>query len=272
LTSLRSILGLKNLSAILRRDFAVRRSYRAYLWFDLIFGVINVGVYFFISQTFGESASKNIDDAPNYFAFVVVGITITLVIQASTTEMVRALRQEQLTGTLEALLVQPVKPRELSVGFVLLPVGHAMSRAAVYLLILVFVSHVNVADATWAGFTGILVATGLAMLSIGIGGCALTLLVKHGEVLVGMLILGMGLLGGALFPVDVLPNQLDVLSQLVPTRYAFDGARAAVYGGSGLGGDFLALAAFSVITLPISLLLFQRALAAARRAGSLNQY
>jgi ABC-2 type transport system permease protein len=110
------------------------------------------------------------------------------------------------------------------------------------------------------------------MLSIGIGGCALTLLVKHGEVLVGMLILGMGLLGGALFPVDVLPNQLDVLSQLVPTRYAFDGARAAVYGGSGLGGDFLALAAFSVITLPISLLLFQRALAAARRAGSLNQY
>jgi ABC-2 type transport system permease protein len=91
-------------------------------------------------------------------------------------------------------------------------------------------------------------------------------------VLVGMLILGMGLLGGALFPVDVLPDQLDVLSQLVPTRYAFDGARAAVYGGSGLGGDFLALAAFSVITLPISLLLFQRALAAARRAGSLNQY
>jgi ABC-type multidrug transport system permease subunit len=82
----------------------------------------------------------------------------------------------------------------------------------------------------------------------------------------------MGLLGGALFPVRVLPDQLHVLSRLVPTRYAFDGARAAVYGGSGLGADLLALMAFAMITLPISLLLFRRALVAARQVGSLNQY
>jgi ABC-2 type transport system permease protein len=260
------------LSAIVRRDFAVRRSYRAAFGLDLFFGLVNLSIYFFISRTFGDQTTESIGNAPNYFGFVLVGITITLVIQAATTEMVRGIRQEQLTGTLEALLTQPVHPREISLGLSLLPMAYAVVRAAMYLLIIIFWLDVRVSGGSWAGFTSVLIATGIAMLSIGIGGCAVVLVVKRGEILVAMVVLAMGLLGGAMFPISVLPGQLDFLSRLVPTRYAFDGARAAVYGGSGLGGDLLALAIFAAITLPISLLLFRRALTVARQVGSLSQY
>ena len=269
---LRDKAGVRTLSAIVRRDLAVRHSYRAALGLDLVFGLLNLAVYYFISRTFGDKAATSIGDAPSYFAFVLVGITLTLVVQAATTEMVRALRQEQLTGTLEALAIQPVRHREISLGFAALPMAYAMLRAAVYLAILVFWLDVNVSNATWAGFGGILVVTGLAMLSFGIAGCALVLVFKHGELLVATMILMMGLLGGALFPVAVLPDQLQFVTWLVPTRYAFDGARAAVYGGSGLGTDLLALIAFAVVTLPFSLLFFRRAMLTVRRAGSLSQY
>jgi ABC-2 type transport system permease protein len=269
---LRDKAGVRTLSAIVRRDFAVRHSYRYALGLDVVFGLLNLAVYFFISQTFGDQTTHSIGGAPNYFDFVLVGITLTLVVQAATTEMVRALRQEQLTGTLEALVIQPVRHREISLGFAALPMAYAMLRAAVYLTILVFWLDVNVSSASWAGFGGILVVTGLAMLSFGIAGCALVLVFKHGELLVASMILMLGLLGGALFPVAVLPNQLQFVTRLVPTRYAFDGARAAVFGGSGLGTDLMALAVFAAVTLPFSLIFFRRAMIAVRRVGTLSQY
>ena len=269
---LRDKAGERTLWAIVRRDLAVRRSYRAAVGLDLIFGFLNIAIYFFISRTFGDQATQSIGDAPNYFAFVLVGITLTLVIQAATTETVRTLRQEQLTGTLEALVTQPVRLREISLGFAVLPMAYAMLRAAIYLTIVVFWLDVNVSEATWAGFGGVLVVTGLAMLSFGIAGCALVLVFKHGDLLVATLVLMMGLLGGALFPVAVLPDQLHFITRLVPTRYAFDGARTAVYGGSGLGTDLLALTLFAAVALPLSLLFFRHAMVAVRRVGSLSQY
>lgn len=264
--------AVRTVGAIVRRDFATRRSYRAAFILDGAFGFLNIAIYFFISRTFGDQSAHSIGNAPSYFAFVLVGITLTLVVQAATTETVRTLRQEQLTGTLEALMMQPVNPRDVSLGFAVLPTLYAMVRAAAYLTIVVLWLNLNVASTTWAEFVLMLAVTGAAMLAIGIAGCALVLVFKHGELIVGMVILLMGLLGGALFPVAVLPGWVEELAKIVPTRYAFDGARAAVYGGSGLETDVLALALFAAIAIPISLVLFRQAMTTVRRAGSLGQY
>ena len=70
----------------------------------------------------------------------------------------------------------------------------------------------------------------------------------------------------------VLPDGLEALSALIPLRYAFDGARQALFAGTGWEGDVLALVAFAVVLWPLSVLLFGRAGAWARRAGSLSEY
>jgi ABC-2 type transport system permease protein len=264
--------ALRAVAAIVRRDFAIRRSYRIAFALDLVFGLINLAIYFFISRTFGGKAAHHIGNAPSYFAFVLIGITLTLVIQAATTETVRTLRQEQLTGTLEALVMQPVRSRDVSLGFAVLPMVYAMIRAAAYLAIIILWLNIDVTGATWAGFAMMLVVTGAAMLAIGIAGCALVLVVKQGELVVGLVILVMGLFGGALFPVAVLPGWLSAIARLAPTRYAFDGARAAVYGGPGLATDVLALGLFAALALPISFVLFRKAMRTVRRVGSLAQY
>ena len=82
----------------------------------------------------------------------------------------------------------------------------------------------------------------------------------------------MTLLGGMLFPVTVLPEWLQPLSDLVPLLYAFDGARDALFAGSGWESDAAVLALWALVLWPMALFAFDRAGAYARRAGSLSEY
>ena len=263
---------LRPIVALVRRDFQIRRSYRIAFALDLSLGFLNLLIYFFISRTFVGASTESLGGAPSYFAFALIGIVLTVVIQAATTEIAHVLRQEQLTGTLEALATQPVSPTQLSVGLAALPVVFAMLRVVFYIAIGVVWLDLDVGGASWSGLLAVLLATGLAMLGVGIAACAVVLLVKRGEILVGMVMFGMGLLGGAFFPVSVLPSWLEALGRVVPTRFAFDGARDAIFTGGGWCDDVAFLLLFSVVVLPLSLLFFREALAAARRMGSLGQY
>src|SRR5437764_1255722 len=91
----RVVLGL------MRRDYAVVQSYRAALVLDVVFTIIQLATFFFISKTFGASANHALAGAPSYFAFAFAGIAITAVVAAASSALADRLREEQLTGTLE---------------------------------------------------------------------------------------------------------------------------------------------------------------------------
>jgi ABC-2 type transport system permease protein len=256
----------------MRRDLEIRRSYRIAFVLDLTLGFLNLVIYFFISRTFGDAARENLGSAPSYFAFVLVGIALTVVVQSATTEVARVLRQEQLTGTLEALLTQPVTSAQLALGLAALPFGFAMVRVAFYVAVGSLWLDLDVANASWGGFVAVLAATGVAMLAIGVAACAVVLVVKRGEILVGMVMFAMGVLGGAFFPVSVLPVWLETVGRVVPTRFAFEGARNAIFSGTDWSGDAGILLLFAAVLLPPSVLAFRQSLALARRMGSLGQY
>ncbi len=258
--------------ALVRRDFQIRRSYRVAFALDLALGFLNLLIYFFISRTFVDAPTEHLGGAPSYFAFAFVGIALTAVIQAAATEVSAVLRQEQLTGTLEALVTQPISAVQLALGLATLPFVYAMLRVVLYLVVATLWLGVDLAEASWVGFLAVLGATAAAMVGVGILSCAVVLLVKRGEILVGMVIFGMGLLGGAFFPVSVLPDWLEAIGRVVPTRFAFDGARAALFTGTGWADDVVYLLLFAALVVPPSLLLFREALAVARRTGSLGQY
>jgi ABC-2 type transport system permease protein len=88
----------------------------------------------------------------------------------------------------------------------------------------------------------------------------------------GLILFAMGFVSGAVFPVSVLPAWVQPIGEIVPTRFAFDGVRNALFQGSGWVGDLLALALFVVICLPLAIWLFAGALAWSKRRGSLSQY
>jgi ABC-2 type transport system permease protein len=260
------------LVALLQRDYRVRRSYRLAIAFDFAVGIVDVIVYYFISKTFKGATSASLGGAPSYFAFALVGIVVTAIIQATASGVGFKIREEQLTGTLEALVGQPVTPSEMALGMCGLPFLMATARVAVYLTVGALLLGLNLSHTDWVGFLVTLIVTGGVMSALGIATSAFVIVSKRGNTLAGLALFAMGMLGGAVFPVEVLPPILQAIGEVVPTKFAFDALRHALYVGTGWEGDAAVLAAISIVALPLAVWAFGRALRHARRAGTLSQY
>jgi ABC-2 type transport system permease protein len=259
-------------AALLWRDYLIRASYRVVLVLDLFIGILDVGVYYFISRTFEGAATASLGPAPSYFAFALVGIALTTVINATSAGVANRLREEQLTGTLEALVTQPVSAVEMAVGMCGLPFLFATLRVAIYLVVGGALLGVDFSHASWIGFALVLTFTAVTMSAVGIATAGAVMVLKRGQTIAALIIFGMGLLGGAFFPVSVLPDWLEALGSVVPPRFAFDGLRQALYAGEDWQGDALALLAYSCVLVPVAVWLFGRSLLYCRRSGSLAQY
>ena len=115
-----------------------------------------------------------------------------------------------------------------------------------------------------------MVTTGLAMAAIGVGLGAAVVVLKRAELLSAVVLLALSLLGGAYFPTDVLPGWVQPVADVLPTTFAFSGVRNALYTGEDWGLPALELIAFTLVALPIALLIFRLGLDHARRRGSLS--
>jgi ABC-2 type transport system permease protein len=259
-------------ASLIRRDLLVASSYRLSFALEFFYGVLDLGLYFFISETFEGLSSRDLGAAPTYFAFAAVGVVMGAVLDATSSSVGYRLREEQVTGTLEAVNTAPVTALELCVGLVGFPFFFASARAALYLVVAAILMDLDVTSASWPGLALVFLATGAAVAPIGILAGAAVLVMKRGQVISATLVYLMTILAGMVFPVSVLPDWLEPVAVVVPLTYAFDGARDALFAGSGWEGDVLVLVAAAVVLWPVAVLLFSLAAAWARRAGSLSEY
>ncbi len=120
--------------ALVRRDLLITGSYRLSFGLEAAYGVLGLVLYYFISRTFDDVSSTDLGQAPSYFAFVAVGVVVGTVLDATTSSVGYRVREEQTTGTLEALASTPASSIELSVGLVGFPFvfaarpGNVLSR------------------------------------------------------------------------------------------------------------------------------------------------
>lgn len=272
LTSGLSVPRWRVIAAIVRRDYLITRSYRLPFVLDAFYGLLELSVYFFISRTFHGFVPAQLQGAPSYFAFAAAGIVVAVVVAAAASGLAQRLREEQLTGTLEALVVQPLTTPEICLGLAGFPLLFAVGRAAVYLAVAGVWMNLDLSRTSWLGLILLLLVTGTSLSVLGIVSGAIVLVLKRGEILAGMLLVGMTVLCGSVFPISTLPDWLEPLGKILPLRFAFDGVRAAMFRGSGWGSDFLVLLVFSVVGLALAIALFDRALRVSRGAASIAQY
>jgi ABC-2 type transport system permease protein len=259
-------------AAVIRRDYDIVNSYYRVWFFEIFIGSLSLVTYYFISKVFTGISPAGLQGAPSYFDYAVVGVAITTVIAVACASLAFTVREEQLTGTLEALTAQPVTASELALGLAGYHFLFSVARAAFYLGIAAALLGADFSGASWEGAAVALVVTGVALTSIGVALGALVILFKRVEALGSVVTFGLGLLGGAFFPIAVLPGWLEAVARIVPTRLAFDSVRAALYRGEGWLEPVLGLGAFAIVSLPIALWMFGWAIGLSRRRASLTQY
>jgi ABC-2 type transport system permease protein len=259
-------------AAVMRRDLTITRSYSFALVFDLTFGALELLIYFFVSRTFQDSSTADLNGAPTYFAFVAVGIVMTLVVGAASAAVAEQLRSEQQTGTLETLVAQPITPGELCFGMVGFPLVFAAFRAAIYLGVSLLLLGVALPDADWIGFVVVIATATSVLLAIGIAFAAYRVAFKRGITAGWIISFGLGFAGGAYFPTSVMPDWLRPITAIVPTRYLYDGTRSALFEGTHWASAAAVLALYGVVCLPATVWLFAYSLRFAQRRGTLSEY
>ncbi len=262
------------MAAFVRRDWKVARSYRLQFFLELGSIPLALGLFFFLSRIVDTS---DLPDEGNlqqgYFAFAAVGIAVLRMVQTSLSSFSTKLRNEQTTGTFEALLASPVTPSVVVLGSASFEILRAMVAGLVTLGVAVlFGVRFNFGPGSVLGILVGLPALMATFAAVGVAVAACAVIFKQITALLGLITTGLSLLAGVYYPIDVLPAPLEMIAEALPFTWGIDVLRSALLQGEVAGTRLGLLVGFAVASLPLSLWLFGLSIDRARRQGSLTQF
>lgn len=262
--------------AFILRDLLFEASYRFSFLLSISGVIFNVLVFYYLSIFIDQVAAPNLGLAEgDYFAFVLIGVAFAGYFNAGLTSYSGALRDAQVTGTLEAMLMTPTSLPAIVVGSAAWSYVFTTFRVFVYLIAGMLISGLRFTNANYlAAIAGLLLAV-VSFASIGIVAAAIIMVIKRGNPVTAIFAAVANLVSGIYYPVEVLPDWLQFVARLMPLTYALRLMRGALLEGaewSELASDFYALFLFCVLFLPLSLTAFHFAVQRARLEGTLAHY
>jgi ABC-2 type transport system permease protein len=194
--------------------------------------------------------------------FMIPGLMGTILLQLTVTLTAASIVRERERGTIEQLIITPLRSWELMVGKITPYIFLAFFDLLEVLVIGTLVFHVPM-----NGSLGLLLLMSALFLATGLGiGLLISTVAKtqqEAQVL-GMLIqLPSMFLAGFLFPIAAMPPFLQAMSYLVPLRYFLIIVRGIMLKGAGIeafSGDVLALAIFCVVVVVLAVRRFHKTL------------
>lgn len=266
--------SLTVIGAFLRRDWAVERSYRVAFVLDLLSSVGFLAIFYFLSPLVDDSKLGNSAQVSgSYFAFAVVGIIVFEVMQTGLTSFALRLRNDQTTGTLEALLMTPA-PQLLIIGA---SAAYDLLRAlAMGLVMLVLAALLGVDfHVTLTGLGTLLLAIPATIVLVAATGLAFagsTIVFKQTASGLHLVTAGIAVLAGTYFPVSTLPAGLEAVARVLPFTWALDVLRPAALGGTIPADELVGLVLAAALAPFLAFFVFNASIRHAKAAGTLSQY
>jgi ABC-2 type transport system permease protein len=194
--------------------------------------------------------------------FIVPGLVGALLLQTTITAMAVSVVREREKGTLEALIVSPIRRWELLLGKIIPNLMTAYGQMTGALLVAHFVFDVPIRGS-------LLLLYGLSLVfmwgSLGIGILVSTAsrTVPQAMQLAFLTFLPSIYLSGLLFPIEGMPTGAQYIAHVIPLTYFLRIVRGIVLKGIGLDllwRELLPLVAFGAVVFTLSVLRFRKQL------------
>ena len=267
---------LRKLPAFVRRDFLTAWSYRAAFFSDAAALFLQAISFYFVGLMVNPDVLPSYGGEPaTYLEFVAVGIALSVFMHLGLGRVATAIRNEQMIGTLESLLMTPTATATIQLGSVVYDSVYIPIRTALFFAVIGIAFGLHFEPSGFVPALLVLLAFIPFVWGLGISSAAATLTFKRGTggIAFGVAILTLG--SGAYFPLDLLPEWAQTAAEANPLAIAIDAMRNALLGGtgwSGVGRTLLLLVPLSGLSLSAGFLLFRAALRRERRRGSLGLY
>lgn len=194
----------------------------------------------------------------NYFDFVAPGIMALVVMTSVLTGLAGAISRENELGTLDGILVAPVRRIAVILGKAVSQSIRGLIQGFIVLLLAVFLFGVTIHGNLL--LVAFLLALGIfSFVGLGILVSAAAKEQETATQLLFMFQFPMLFLSGAFFPIEQMPQIMQQIAHFLPLTYAVEALRKVMILGGGVGdvsNEIIILAVFGIVTLMIALPIF----------------
>ncbi len=198
----------------------------------------------------------------NYFQFVAPGIMAMVVMMSIMTGLPHAISYEREVGTLDGMLAAPVHRMSILGGKVIAQTTRGMLQG-IMILILSLVLFGVVIQGSIALVLGLLLLSVFSLVGLGILITSFASTEETATMIMMTLTFPMMFLSGVFFPLQQMPQFMQVIAQFLPLTYAVSALRRVVVLGAGvpaISTDIIILFGFGIVLLSVALLAFERAM------------
>jgi ABC-2 type transport system permease protein len=271
------IVFLRRIWAFIVRDWRLQLSYRMQFFIRVLSILIVVTTMFFISKIFAGFTDPRFAQWRDPLAAWLTGLAVLNYFMTGFSSLANAIRQEQVQGTLESVLMTPISVPTVIVASSAWDFVQATFFSSLYLLFgwLFFDVHYR---GNFLLALAFLLLTTVVLSCLGILSASFAMVFKRGDPFGIFLGAGSALFSGVFFPTQLISEYaggLAHISRILPATYGLDGIRRVLIQGQGFAqvrDPLITLLAFLAVLLPLSLWVFGRAVRRAKREGSLIQY
>ena len=268
----------RRILAFVIRDFSLYVSYRMQFFLRILSVLTLVTILFFMSKIFSGFTDPRFPQWQDPLASWLTGLAVLSYFMTGFQSLANSIRQEQMQGTLESVLLTPINLPTVIVASSAWDFLETTFFSFLYLFFGRVIFNVHYRGSFFLAVVFLLLTT-LVLACLGILSASFTMVFKRGDPFGIFLGAGSALFSGVFFPTQLLREyagpKLGNISLLLPATYGLDGIRQVLIEGHGWSQviqPLITLLIFLAVLLPFSLWVFARAVRKAKREGSLIQY
>jgi len=263
-------------TAFLRRDFLVAWSYRMSFFSEIAGMFVQAITFYFVGLMVNDSVLPTYGgENVTYMEFAAVGIAFGAFISVGLGQVATAVRQEQLMGTLESLLMTPTSPATIQAGSVAYPLLFLPLRTGVFLALIAFAFGLDFAPGGLAPAALVFLLFTPFVWGLGLLSAAGVMTFKRGTAGIGFGVALLVLTSGAYFPLELLPRFVELVAEFNPLAVAIGGVRDALLGNAGwhsLSAEVFLLVPMGAASLAAGVTAFRLAVRRERARGTIGLY
>lgn len=262
--------------AFIRRDYRIESGYKTSFLLRFAESLMLLVFFYFLGALITPGTSSGLGKyGAHYLPFVVIGLAFSRYFDLTLKMFSESIRLAQVTGCLEAMLSSQTG----CVSVVLMSSLYGLISGGVQLLlILISAAFVFGVDFSHMNIPATLLVVAFSVtifVALGVLSATAVVWLKKGDPITWLLSGFASILGGAYFPVDVMPGWMQKISLLIPISYSLDALRMTMLKGNSIltiAKPLGTLAAMATILLPASIALFAAMVRKGRKEGTLIEY
>lgn len=211
----------------------------------------------------------------DYFAFSLVGLAFADYLMIAVNGFANDIRRAQLEGTFESLLSAPIPSLSILLYSSIYSFVFTTIRILIYLLIGMFFFHMQWSVQNPVLLLFVFLLTVCSFWGIGILSATFVILFKQTSPITWLFGPISGLVGGVMYPVDLLPGWLQWLADLLPLTWALEALRKILLNGADFASvrnECCFLFIFAAFFLFLGIKTFRYGMRRAQKEGSLLHY